>query len=188
MALDSVVAVPLEESPGDVVAAGPADATAAGAQDLDDQDVQACKDSRYVSAFNEEDIPGAAASAGALEVTALIKQLEELDATAQRSVAKETEHAIESGSALLDEAGRERVLKLCESVRDRAKRLSRPERERELQQDLARAALGEPVGTRQAGAEATMANLEVPRGTAPLSLFDWKVWAQARPSLFHSLD
>ncbi|CAK0887182.1 unnamed protein product [Prorocentrum cordatum] len=187
--LDSVVAVPLEDSPGAVVAAGPADATAAGAQDMEDADVQACKESRYVSAFSEEDIPGAAASAGALEVTALIKQLEELDATAQRSVAKETEHAIESGSALLDEAGRERVLQLCESVRNRAARLSRPERELRLQEDLARAALGEPVRPRQAGgAEATMANLEVTRGTAPLSLFDWKVRTQARPSLWRYGD
>ena len=188
MVLDSVVAVPLDESPGDVVAAGPADATAAGAQDLDDEDVQACKDSRYVSAFSEEDIPGAAASAGALEVTALIKQLEELDKTAQRSVAKETEHAIESGSALLDEAGRKRVLQLCEKVRTRAERVSRPERDLELQRNLARALLGDPVGTRQAEPDATMAKLEVPRGTAPLSLFDWKVWTQARPSLWRYGD
>ena len=186
--LDSVVAVPLDESPGEIVAAGPADATAAGAQDLEDRDVQACKESRYVSAFSEEDIPGAAASAGVLEVTSLIRQLEDLDATAQRSVAKETEHAIESGSALLDEAGRERVLRLCESVRNHAARLSRPERELQLQQDLARAALGEPAGAWHAGAEATMANLEVPRSTAPLSLFDWKVWAQARPSLWRYGD
>ena len=55
--LDSVVAVPLEESAGDVVAAGPADATAPGAQGLDVQDVQACKGSRYVSAFSEEGMP-----------------------------------------------------------------------------------------------------------------------------------
>ena len=71
------------------MAADPAGATAAGAQDLEDRDVQACKESRYVSAFSEEDIPGAAASAGVLEVTSLIIQLEDLDATAQRSVAKD---------------------------------------------------------------------------------------------------
>ena len=83
-------------------------------------------------AFSEEDIPGAAASAGVLAATSLIRQLEDLDATAQRSVAKETEHAIESGSALLDEAGRERVLRLCEPVRNHAARLSRPVRELQL--------------------------------------------------------
>ncbi|CAK0879109.1 unnamed protein product, partial [Prorocentrum cordatum] len=123
--LDSVVAVPLEESPGDVAAAaGPADAAAAGAQDLEGNDVQACKESRYVSAFREEDTPAPAASAGALEVTALIKPLEELDATARRSVAK-----------------------------------------------------------------AAMSNLELPRGTAPLlSLFEWEVRAQARPSLWRCGD
>ena len=38
------------------------------------------------------------------------------------------------------------------------------------------------------GAGTTMANLEVPRGAAPLSLFDWKVWAQARPSLWRYGD
>ena len=72
MVLGNVVAVPLDESPGEIVAAGPADATAAGAQDLEDRDVPACKESRYVSALSEEDIPGAAASAGVLEVTSLI--------------------------------------------------------------------------------------------------------------------
>ena len=98
-----------------------------------------------MSAFSEEDIPGAAASAGVLEVTALMQQLEELTATAQRSVAKEAEHAIESGSALLDEAGRERVLQLRESVRNNAKRLSRPEKDVQLQRDFAHAALGAPA-------------------------------------------
>ena len=29
-----------------------------------------------------------------------------------------------------------------------------------------------------------MANLEVPRNTAPLPLFDWKVWTQTCPSLW----
>ena len=125
--------MPLEESPGDVVAAGPADATAAGARDMGDKDVQACRESRYVNVFCEEDIPGAAASAGALEVTAPIRQLEELGTTARRSVAKETERAIESGSALLGEAGRDRILKLCESVRKRAEKLSPPERALQLQ-------------------------------------------------------
>ena len=57
-----------------------------------------------------------------------------------------------------------------------------------LQRNLALAALGEPVEARQQGTGATMANLEVPRGTAPLSLFDWKVWTQARPSLWRYGD
>ena len=75
--------------------------------------MQACQEARFISAFSPEDIPGAKTSAGALEVSALMQQLQDLTTTAQRSVAKEMEHAIESGAALLDEAGRDRVLEMC---------------------------------------------------------------------------
>ena len=34
----------------------------------------------------------------------------------------------------------------------------------------------------------TLPRLEVPRGAAPLSLWDWRVWAQARPSLWRYGD
>ena len=112
MVVDAVVAVPMDTQPGDVVAEGPADATAMGAIDRDDRDVQACQDSRYVSAFSEEDIAGGAASASVMQVSALMQQLEDLSATAQRSVAAEAEHAVEGGAALLDTAGRARVLAL----------------------------------------------------------------------------
>ena len=83
---------------------------------MEDEAVRACQESKYVSAFSEEDIPGFSASAGTLQVTTLLRQLEELNATARRSVAKEAENAIESGAALLDEAGRARVLQLCVAV------------------------------------------------------------------------
>ena len=115
MMVDSVFAVPVETTGGVAAARGPAEATTAGTEDVEDLDVRACQESRYVSAFNEEDIAGASTSAGALEVTTLMRQLEELDATAQRSVAKETEYAFESGAALTDEAGRERILQLLSS-------------------------------------------------------------------------
>ena len=44
---------------------------------------------------------------GAMEVAALIQQLEELDQAAQRSVAAEVESAVEAG--LVDDTGRARV-------------------------------------------------------------------------------
>ena len=47
---DAVVAVPLEESPGQVVAEGPGDATALGEADRMDADVGAARDARYIAA------------------------------------------------------------------------------------------------------------------------------------------
>jgi hypothetical protein len=187
--LDSVVAVPVEATGDVVVARGPAEATAAGTEEAEDADARTCQESRYVSALNEEDIPGLSASAGVLEIASLMGQLEELDATAQRSVAKETEYALESGAALVDEAGRERILELCRAVRKGAKRLVASQRQRRLQTQLARAALGQESWQQGASARApVLPHLEVPRGTVPLSFFDWRIWAQARPTLWRYGD
>ena len=61
--LDSVVAVLVGSGdPGRVVAEGPGDATAAGAAERGDADVEAAKQARYISTFNPDDIPGAGAT------------------------------------------------------------------------------------------------------------------------------
>ena len=52
--LDAVVGVPLEESPGQVVAEGPADATAAGEDDRMDADIAAAREARYIAAFEPQ--------------------------------------------------------------------------------------------------------------------------------------
>ena len=187
--VDRVVAVPVEGMGGVVVARGPAEATAAGTEESEDVDVRTCQESRYVSAFNEEDIPGLSASAGVMEITSLMGQLEELDATAQRSVAKETEYALESGAALIDEAGRERILELCRAVRKGAEKLTSSQRMRALQAQFARTALGQEAWQQCASAAApVLPHLEVPRGRVPLSFFDWRIWAQARPTLWRYGD
>ena len=93
-------------------------------------------------------------------------QLEELDKTAQRSVATEVESAIDGGACLVDDAGRERILDLCKQVRQKAAELSRSETLQKLQTELQKAAVGN---------SSTMQQLDVPLGGPPLSLWDWKV-------------
>ena len=88
---DAVVAVPLEDSSGQVVAEGPGDATASGEMDRMDADIAAAREARYIAAFEPEDLNKQ--NSGAMEVTALVQQLEELDQAAQRSVAAEVESA-----------------------------------------------------------------------------------------------
>ena len=118
--LDKVVAVPLEGDAGTVISSGPADATAAGDAERLDADVEASRQARYISAFEThvEDLNEAQTS-GTLEVVSLINQLEQLEQTAQRSVAAETETVLESGATLPDEAGRERILALCQDSMSR---------------------------------------------------------------------
>ena len=88
--------VPLEESPGQVVSEGPGDATAAGEEDRMDADIAAAREARYIAAFEPETRDLNDERSGAMEVTALMQQLEELDQAAQRSVAAEVEPALES--------------------------------------------------------------------------------------------
>ena len=141
--VENVVAIPLEEDdPGAVVASGPADATAAGAEEKADEDVEAAKQARYISAFNPEAIPGACESEASLEIAALMQQLEDMDHAAQRSVAAEVESAVEGGACLVDDAGRERLLELAGEIRQRCAKLSRPEQQQKLQAELQKAALG----------------------------------------------
>ena len=57
--LDTVVAVPLQDDPGKVIASGPGDATVAGNEEQADLDVEAAKAARTICAFSPDDIPGA---------------------------------------------------------------------------------------------------------------------------------
>ena len=175
--LDSAVSVPIdEEGPGLVVAEGPADATAVGQVERDDADVEGLKQQRYISAFDPHSIPGDSSNEQSAQITALVHQLQQLDHLSQRSVAAEAEAALESGVLLPeneDEAGRQRILDICNDVRARARRLSREENQRKLESELQRAAIGEPVP-----------QLDVHRGTRPFSLWDPCAWTQARPTLW----
>ncbi|CAK0876828.1 unnamed protein product [Prorocentrum cordatum] len=116
--LDAVVGVPLEDSPGQVVAEGPADAAAAGEDDRMDADIAAAREARYIAAFEQQTTDfNRDKNGGSMQITALMQQLEELDHAAQRSVAAEVEPALEGGvdcggegGGLVDREGRERIL------------------------------------------------------------------------------
>ena len=172
MLVNSVVAVPLDDEPGTVVASGPGDATAAGSMDRQDADVESAKQSRFISAFSPDDIPGASESAASLEVAALMQQLEELDQAAQRSVAAEVESAVEGGGCLIDDAGRERILGICEQIRAGAAKLSRTEKLSKLQAELQRSAMGQQTWQESTAQPGTIPRLEVTRSLTPLSRWD----------------
>ena len=205
MIVDSVVAVPHDpEAGGDddpagrVVASGPGEATAAGAAERADADVEAAKNARFISAFCPEDIPGADQSSACLEVAALQNQLEEVENATKRSIAAEVESAIEGGACLVDEAGRDRILQHCRDLRNSAAKLTTQGRQHKLQAELQKSAVGcrqpsdpppcerlDPPhpGSKDAQSK-TLAELACPSGRAPLSLWDWQIWSQARPTLW----
>ena len=105
-----------------------------------------------------------------------MEMLEELENSAQRSVAAEIESSLESGACLIDDYGRERILEICKKIRNQAAKLSPKEKEIKLQAQFHKAATGQ------------LPKLEVPRSEVPLSLFDWQVWSQARPNLWRYGD
>ena len=205
---DAVVAVPLQESPGQVVAEGPGDATALGEAERMDADVGAARDARYIAAFEPEvqDLNGG--GSGAMEVAALLQQLADLDRTAQRSVAAEIESALESrlgdGACLVDDAGRNRILEICDKVRKTCARIGNGERKLRLQLELQKTATGQQEwqtspkeGASSTPAQSlektqapssgsgsgTLAHLRQPRSSTPLSYWDWRIWTNARPTL-----
>ena len=195
--LDTVVAVPTEKGDAAPRAEGPSDATASGAAEAEDAEFDAARQQQYISAFCPEDIPLDTEAAAVMEVAALERQLEDLDHAAQRSVAAEVESAIEGGGCLLDEAGRDRVLALCSKVRQTAVRLDRPEHLTRLQQsfqrlcgvhvaetELSKGCPEKSVEHPGGGGAGRIPSLNVPRGKKPLSLFDWRIWTQARPTLW----
>ena len=87
-------------------------------------------------------------------------------------------------------AGRERLLQLAGEIRTRCAKLSRPEQQQKLQAELQKAAMGNQDWQQPEDMPnpTTLPRLEVPRGAAPLSLWDWRVWTQARPSLWRYGD
>ena len=136
-----------------------------------------------------------------MEVVNLLHQLEELDKAAQRSVAAEVESAMESGACLVDDVGRERILAICAKVRRSCEKLSASNIEQRLERELQAAAMGmqpwqkeEPGSsevrpeTEPSSSSSTIPLLRVPRSRCPLSLWDWKVWSQARPTLWRYGD
>jgi hypothetical protein len=203
--IDSVVAVPQDPEPGGdddpagrVVASGPGEATAAGAAERADADVEAAKNARFISAFCPEDIPGADQSSACLEVAALQNQLEEVENATKRSIAAEVESAIEGGACLVDEAGRDRILQHCRDLRNSAAKLTQHERQYKLAAELQNSAMGcqkppearacegldPPHSGTMDAPSTTLAELACPSGRAPLSLWDWQIWSQARPTLW----
>ena len=141
---DAVVVVNTEEGEvGEVVASGPGDATVAGEEERMDADVAAAKQARYISAFEPQAQDLNQERSGAMEVVSLMRQLEELDKAAQRSVAAEVESALESGACLVDESGRARILALCQEIRRSCEKLSRSDMEATLHAELQKAVAGE---------------------------------------------
>ena len=190
--LDSVVSVPCGDDPGTVVASGPADATASGQAERQDVELEAARQARYISAFEEQvrDLNGQEDD-GTLEVVALINQLEALEKAAEKSVAAELETMIEGDNcSLRDTVGRERILEMCKEIRRGCQRLDTSTMLAKLQHGFTEATAG---GSSQASAEerpgdGSMPLLQVPRGRKPLSLWDWKVWPLAKPHLWRYGD
>jgi hypothetical protein len=56
-----------------------------------------------------------------------------------------------------------------------------------LEKEIQQAALGSATWQREVDGNG-IPLLQVPRGKVPLSLWDWKVWSQARPSLWRYGD
>ena len=125
-----------------MIAAGPADATADGEQDRLDADVDAAKQARYISAFEPQVADLNERNSATSEIVALLNKLEDLDATAQRSVASEVESAIEGGACLTDDVGRTRILNICREVRQKCQRLDASEKESKLEKEFQDAVLG----------------------------------------------
>ena len=126
----------------EVVASGPADATASGEAEKQDAELEAARQARYISAFEEHvrDLNGQEDD-GTLEVVALINQLEALEKAAEKSVAAELETMLEAGQCTLrDTVGRERILEMCKEIRRGCQRLDTPAMLAKLQHGFAEAA------------------------------------------------
>ena len=163
-----------------------------------DADIAAAREARYIAALEAEPWELHSGIRGAMEVTALMQQLEELDQAAQRSVAAEIESAVESrlgeAAVLVDDAGRERILEICKKVRKSCARIG--ERTFKLQRELQKTAMGEQDWQRLAqepsasscpkpsvdGSD-TIAHLQVPRSSKPLSYWDSRIWSMGNNAL-----
>lgn len=161
-----------------------------------DSDITAARDARYIAAFEPEvqDLNGE--GRGSMEVASLMQQLEELDRAAQRSVEAEVESALESrlgdAACLIDEAGRARILEICDKVRKSCVRIDEAGKKFYLQMELQRTATGQQAWQQPSEApqrcSGELAHLVQPRGKAPLSYWDWQIWTMARPTLWRFGD
>ena len=175
---------------------GPADATAMGEAERMDADMSAARDARYIAAFEPEVQDLSGDGRGSMEVVSLMQQLEELDRAAQRSVAAEVESALESrlgaAACLPDEAGRARILEICDKVRTSCARIDEAEKKFKLQMELQRTATGQQDWQKPVEApprsSGEVAHLVQPRGKVPLSYWDWRIWTMARPTLWRFGD
>ena len=148
------MAIQTVEDPGRMVASGTPDATVDGEQDRLDADVGAAKQARYISAFEPQVADLNERNSATAEVVALLNQLEDLDATAQRSVASEVESAIEGGACLTDDVGRTRILDICREVRQNCAKLNVSETRNKLEKELAQATRAKLDGSRKSMATA----------------------------------
>ena len=179
--LDAVVAVDALQEKGQMVASGPADATVHGEQDRLDADVDAAKQARYISAFEPQAADLNERNSSTTEVVALMNKLEELDSTAKRSAPQE---AVQR--CMFDDVGRERILQLSRDIHEKCKKLDASDFTTKVEKEMQLALKGRAKW--QEIDENGMPLLQIPRGKVPLSLWDWKVWSQARPSLWRYGD
>ena len=160
---DAVVAVQIVKDPRHVVASEPADATVDGGQDRLEPDVDVAKQRLYISVFEPQVVDLNERNSATSEIVALLDQLEDLDATAQRSVASEVESAIEGGVCLTADVGRTRILNICRDAREECQRLDASETRNKLEKEMQQVVLGSAKWQRE-------------------------VWSQARPSFWDYSD
>ncbi|CAJ1441410.1 unnamed protein product [Effrenium voratum] len=197
--LDCVVTVPVGDSgPGIVVQSGPASATEAAQQSLQDTQLKQEMEETCVLAlepqvqdFNEQ---GKEAS---LAIVSLLQKLEPLEQAGARSVALEMESVVDEQRTLVDYLGRAKILQLCREVHETCKQLSGPEQRSRLEMELRDAVMGKSRWlhradeAQEADAQADSAaspHLLLARGKKPLSLWDWKIWTMAKPRLWRYGD
>lgn len=167
--LDAVVAIQAAEDPKRMVSSRPADATVDGERYRLDADVAATKQARYISAFEPQVADLNERNSATSEVAALLNQLEDLDATAQRSVASEVESAIDGGACLTDDIGRTRILNICRESREKCQRPDASEMRNKLEKEMQAAVLG--VAKWQEGVDGNgIPLLQLPRNKLLLSL------------------
>ena len=99
------------------------------------------------------------------------------------------------GACLVDHAGRERILELCEKIQKKCAKLSAAEKQEQLQQELQKTATGQqewqmapPDALAAASSSGTVPHLVQPRGATPVSYWDWRIWTMARPHLWRFGD
>ena len=133
--LDCVVTVPVgEDGPGIMRQEGPAQATEGHVLVQQEETVFAMES--LVQDFNERQ------SDLSSKVVLLLEKLDELEAAGSRSVSVEIASRISEDSNLVDHIGRERVLQLCDEIKQTCAKLSAREARTHLEEQLRDAVLG----------------------------------------------